>query len=305
MQFQGGLRAEYTYRTIEVPTQNESFNIDRIDYFPSIHTSYKISELSTLMASYSRRINRPHGWALEPFQTWIDANNVRMGNPDLLPEFIDSYEAGIQTSLGDVSASTEIYYKKTDNKIQFVKTALDEDVTLTTFENVGQDYSVGVDFLFNFNPLSFWNVNLMGDFYNYKIEGAISNESFSNESFDWQTRMNNTFKLWSSTQVQFNMNYKSPTVSAQGRWEGYFSSDLSVRQELIKNILAVTLQVRDVLGTSKREFTSEGSNLYNYNYYDMHTPVLTLNLRYTFNNYKVKQQGTGDENGTMEGGEDF
>jgi len=305
LQFQGGIRAEYTYRTIEVPTQNESFNIDRLDYFPSIHTSYKISELSTLMASYSRRINRPRGWALEPFQTWIDANNVRMGNPDLLPEFIDSYEAGIQTGLGEVSVSTEIYYKRTDNKIQFVKTALDENVTLTTFENVGNDYSVGVDFLFNFNPLNFWNVNLMGDLYNYKIEGAISNEAFSNESFDWQTRMNNTFKLWSSTQVQFNLNYKSPSVSAQGRWEGYFSSDLSVRQELIKNILAVTLQVRDVFGTSKREFTSEGINLYNYNNYNVNTPILILNLRYTFNNYKVKQQGPGDDNGTMEGGEDF
>jgi len=305
LQFQGGLRAEYTYRTIEVPAQNESFNLDRIDYFPSLHTSYKLSEPTTLMASYSRRIERPRGWALEPFPTWIDANNVRIGNPDLLPEFINSYEAGIQTYFGGISFTTEVYYRIKNNKIEFVKTALDENVTLTTFENVGQDYSVGVDFLFNFNLLNFWNVNLMGDLYNYKIEGEISNESFSKESFDWQTRMNNTFKLWSSTQVQFNLNYKSPSVSSQGRWEGYFSSDLSVRQEIIKNILAVTLQVRDIFGTAKREYTSEGVNLYNYNYYNMHTPVLTLNLRYTFNNYKVKREGTGDENGTLEGGEDF
>jgi outer membrane receptor protein involved in Fe transport len=242
---------------------------------------------------------------LEPFQTWIDANNVRIGNPDLLPEFIDSYEAGIQTSLGDISASTEIYYKRTNNKIEFVKTALDENVTLTTFENVGNDYSVGAEFMFNLDPLSFWNVNLMGDIYNYRVEGAISNESFSKESFDWQTRMNNTFKLWSSTQIQFNLNYKSPSVSSQGRWEGYFRSDLSVRQELIKNILAMTLQVRDVFGTSKREYTSEGVNLYNYNHYDMHTPFLTLNLRYTFNNYKQKREGQNGEGGDFEGGEEF
>ena len=70
--------------------------------FPSVHTSYKLSELATLMASYSRRIERPRGWALEPFDTWIDANNVRRGNPDLQPEFIDSYEAGIQTYIGEV-----------------------------------------------------------------------------------------------------------------------------------------------------------------------------------------------------------
>jgi outer membrane receptor protein involved in Fe transport len=111
LQFQTGLRGEYTYRTIEVPTQNEYFNLDRFDYFPSFHTSYKFAESSTLMASYSRKIDRPGGWALEPFDTWIDANNVRRGNPNLQPEFIDSYETGIQTQLGITSFSTEIYYR--------------------------------------------------------------------------------------------------------------------------------------------------------------------------------------------------
>ena len=76
-------------------------------------------------------------------------------------------------------------------------------------------------------------------------------------------------------------------------------------QELIKNILAVTLQVRDVFGTAKREFTSQSTNLYNYNYFDMRTPILVLNLRYTFNNYKPKREGRGEDNPGFEGGEDF
>ena len=70
------------------------------------------------MASYSRRINQPRGWALEPFPTWIDANNVRIGNPELIPEFIDSYEAGIQSAFYDISLTTEIYYRSTTNKIE-------------------------------------------------------------------------------------------------------------------------------------------------------------------------------------------
>jgi hypothetical protein len=156
-----------------------------------------------------------------------------------------------------------------------------------------------------FDPFSFWNVNLMGNLYKYRIEGSILDEPFSNESFNWQTRLNNTFKLWSSTQIQFNLNYNSPTVSSQGRWAEFFTSDLSLRQEIISNILAVTLQVRDVLGTAKREYTSEGTNLYNYNSFDMRTPAFIFNLRYTFNNYKPKREGRGEDNGSMEGGEDF
>lgn len=303
--FQLGLRGEYTYRNIEVPWINQTFNIDLIDYFPSLHASYKFSPLSTVMASYSRRINRPGGWALEPFPTWMDANNVRIGNPDLLPEFIDSYEAGVQTVLGNISVSTEAYFRMTTYKIEAVRTALENDVTLTTFANVGEDYSLGIELMVILDPLSFWNINFMGNAYNYRIEGSILDEPFSNESFNWQTRMNNSFKLWSSTQIQFNSNYTSPTVTSQGEWAGYFSADLSIRQELISNVLAVTLQVRDLFGTAKKEFTSEGTNLYNYNYFDMHTPALMFNLRYTFNNYKPKREGRGEDNGSLEGGEDF
>jgi outer membrane receptor protein involved in Fe transport len=304
LNYQLGLRAEITYRNIEAPLMNQSFNIDRIDYFPSLHTSYKLSEVSTIMASYSRRINRPRGWALEPFPTWIDANNLRIGNPDLLPEFIDSYETGLQTVFGGMSFSTEFYYRQTNNKIESIRSALEENVTLTTFSNVSEDRSLGAEVMMIFDPLSFWNVNLMGNLYVYKIEGSILDESFSRTSFNWQTRMNNTLKLSSSTQVQFNLNYNSPTVSSQGRWEEFFSSDLSVRQELISNILSLTLQVRDVFNTAKREFTSEGINLYNYSYFDMHTPSLMLNLRYTFNNYKPKREVKGEDDTGFEG-EDF
>jgi outer membrane receptor protein involved in Fe transport len=303
--YQLGLRAEFTYRNIDVPLISQSFNIDRIDYFPSVHTSYKITSLSTIMASYSRRINRPGGWALEPFPTWVDANNVRIGNPNLLPEFIDSYEAGLQTILGNINVSTELYFRKTTNKIEFVRTAFEDNVTLTTFSNVGEDYSLGGELMLIFDLFNFWNVNLMGNLYNYRVEGSIQEKPFSNESFNWQTRMNNTFKLWSSTQVQFNINYNSPSVSSQGRWEEFFTSDLSIRQELIENILAVTLQIRDVFGTAKREYTSEGTNLYNYNNFDMHTPALMFNVRYTFNNFKPKREGRGDEGSGFEGGEDF
>jgi len=239
-----------------------------------------------------------------PFDTWIDANNVRRGNPELQPELIDSYEAGFQTFIGIVSLSTEIYYRITHNKIDRVRSAYDENITLTTFENVGTDYSFGAEAMLNFDPLNFWNVNLMGNVYNYLVEGILYEEPFSQESFNWQSRFNNNFKIGKSTQIQFNLNYNSPTVSSQGRWEGYFRSDLSVRQDIIEDVLAVTLQVRDLFGTRKREYTSEGSNLTSYNYFSIQSPVLMLNLRYTFNNFKPERK-RGEGEGGFEGGEDF
>ena len=62
------------------------------------------------MASYTRRIDRPRGWNLEPFLSWQDPNNVRIGNPGLQPEFIDSYEFGFQTIFGDITFNNDLYY---------------------------------------------------------------------------------------------------------------------------------------------------------------------------------------------------
>ena len=117
-----------------------------------------------------------------------------------------------------------------------IRTAIENDVTLTTFDNVGEDYSLGAELMLIADPFKFWNINLMATIYNYRIEGTILDEPYSNESLNWQSRMNNTFKLWSSTQIQLNTSYNSPTVTSQGEWAGYFTSDLSVRQEIISKV---------------------------------------------------------------------
>ncbi|MEL6824284.1 MAG: outer membrane beta-barrel family protein, partial [Calditrichota bacterium] len=96
--YQAGIRGEYTDRVILFgQTGDTPFAVDRTDFFPSFHTSYQFPSGQQMMASYSRRIERPRGWWLEPFITFTDAFNVRSGNPDLLPEYIDSYELGFQT----------------------------------------------------------------------------------------------------------------------------------------------------------------------------------------------------------------
>lgn len=297
--FQTGLRSEYTFRTVELPLLDQEFKIDRWDYFPSLHGSYEFSEGRQFMASYTRRIERPRGWQLEPFDTWMDANNVRRGNPALEPEFIDSYELAVQTYVGQVSLSTELYYKITNNKIERVKSVFGDDVTLNTVENIGKDYSFGSEIMFLFDPVNFWNINLMGNLYNYRVEGILYNEPFSRESFNWQARINNVFKMTGTTQLQINARYNSPSVSSQGRREGYFSTDLAIKQDLFDNFLTLTFQVRDVLGTAKYEYTSEGLNFYNYNYFNRESPIVMLNARININPFK-KERGEREERNGFE-----
>ena len=50
------------------------------------------------------------------------------------------------------------------------------------------------------------------------------------------------------------------------------------------------MQARDILSTGKYEYTSEGPNFYNYSHFTREAPLVMLNIRYNFNNYKPERK---------------
>ena len=295
--YQGGLRGEYTYRFIEMTGEDSTFSIDRWDIYPTFHSSYQFGGGQQMMASYTRRIRRARGWYLEPFLTWMDAYNVRVGNPDLKPQFIDSYEAGYQKTFGRSLLSLEAYYRVTHNKIERVRSIYARDIFLHTTENVGKDYALGTELMLTLFPFKWWNLNLMGNLYNYRVEGTLNNVSFDQESFNWSARLNNTIKLGKSTRIQLSAMYHSPSVTSQGRNEGSFFTNAAVRQDFWNRKLSATLQLRDIFGSAVREFTSKGPRFYSYNKFRRQPRMLSFTLTYNINNYKVERERRQDENG--------
>lgn len=301
--FQGGLRGEYTQRKIRLNQTGEGFGINRWDYFPTLHATYKFGSVHQILASYTRRIDRPGGWELEPFETWMDANNVRRGNPSLVPEYIDSYEFGFQTLVGGVLLTAELYNSVRHNKIEDVRTVYGENVTLRTPANVGTDYSFGTEFLANFDLVSGLNVNLVGNLYRYKIDGVVLDEPFSRSSVQWTARMNTTLKIGRSAQMSMNTRIESATVTSQGTRKGFASVDLALKQDLLQKQLSLILQVRNVLGSADREFSHSGEGFSLYRYSERESPVVMLTVRYRLNDFR-RNGGEGESPGE-EGGEEF
>ncbi|HTR81729.1 MAG TPA: TonB-dependent receptor [Bacteroidota bacterium] len=292
---QVGARAEYTYQRVKLEEIGQQFSLNQWNFFPSVHTSLNFAGGSQVTASFTRRIERPDGGDLEPFYTWIDANNVHIGNPTLKPELIDSYETGFQTYFGAISLSDDYYCRFTHDKMEDINSVYADNITLRTVANVGTDRSLGTEIAVLCNPVKLWELNLMGDVYDYKIYGAVVDQSFSRESVDWSIKNNNSFKLSSSTSLQVNVRYYSPSVSAQGKWGEYFSTDIALKHDIIPNALSLTFQIDDALKTDRREFTSQGVDFYNYNYYSHQSPIVMLNLKYNFNNFKEEKQSSEDQ----------
>jgi outer membrane receptor for ferrienterochelin and colicin len=290
--YQAGIRGEYTYRKTELAAISNSFLVNRWDYFPTFHLSYNFTGGEQIMASYTRRLTRPRPFFLDPFEIWVDANNIRRGNPSLEPEFINSFELGTQLFLAGIAVTGEVYYQTSSNKIEMLRSVHPDyqAVSLTTFDNVGRDYSLGTELMLNIKPLPFWDLNLMGNAYNYRIEGEIQSVPFERESFNWRGRASSSFKIFEATQLQLTAMYNSPSVSSQGRREEFVTTDLALRQDLFNRSLTLTLQVRDLFNSMKHEFTQEGINFYSSNYFSRQGPTVMLNVRYSINNYRQERR---------------
>ncbi len=305
MGIQIGFRGEYTGREISITDVGQTYTIDRWDLFPSVHSSWKVSDRLQLMASYSRRINRPRGWYLEPFETWIDDHNIRQGNAGLLPEYINSYETSVQMMFGKSVLSVEGYYRKRFNVIEEFRSIYQNttDVILHQYENAGISEAVGVESMLSLRHWKWWNLNLTSNIYAYSLTPDEGFNLPASSSSNWSLRVNNTFTLGPDTQIQLSGRYNSPTVTSQGKQSGNSVTSLAFRQKFLDKKLSLTLQINDIFQTSQREFTSQGTNFYSYNLMNRDAPVVVATLTYNFHNYRQKRSPGNGSDESM--GDDF
>ncbi len=289
--YQLGLRGEYTDRIIVSEQGGEESRINRFDLFPTLHISRSFKNDHQLMLSYSRRIDRPRGWYLEPFTNFMNSNTLRRGNPDLEPEYVNSFELGYQKSFGRSFIAFETYFKNTVNKIERIITPYDvaNNTILMSFDNISDDYSLGSELMLNFASLKWLELNASATIYRYWIEGEIEGEPIDARSNNWNTRLNATFNITSKTRLQLTGFYNGPSVTAQGKRGEFYYSSLALRQDFLDRKLSATLQVRDLFGTMGYEFTSNGQNFESFVRFSSEPQVVMLSLSYKLNNFSQRR----------------
>ena len=295
IQYMLGLRGEYTYRLIDHSTDTQKYTLDRFDYFPSAHFSYDVNDKTQLMASYSRRINRPDGRDLDPFPNYINQYTIRVGNPDLKPEYTDSYEFSYIRKFGESFVSLESFYRTTNDLMTRIQDQID-GIMYMSMTNLNRDQSIGGEIMGNINVTKMFLLNASFSLYNYKMMGDVLGQSVDKQSTNYSGRINATVKFSPNSRLQLTSTYRGPSVSAQGDMKGMYVSNLSYRQEFMKSKLSATLSVRDLLGTAKFEGTSSGDGFKSSFTMKREPRVFMLTLSYKINNYKMDKQAPSEQN---------
>ncbi len=275
-----GIRVENTDLKTLLTNTNEANDQNFTNLFPSFHTSYKIGENFSLQAGYSKRIFRPRLWDLNPFFNIRNNFNIRVGNPDLQPEFTDSYELTSIYKIGKASLSSTLYYRYTTEVVERVATFID-NVTFTAPENIGTNAIYGFETNGKYSP-SKW-LTLTGDFnYNYfDRKGTFEEQVFDFNGNQWSIRLSSKLKLPVDIDFEMDGNYRSGFETLQGKQSGFAFMNLGVRKKIIKGKVIVNLGVRDVFASRIQENFVAQTNFENYSF-SQRGRFFTLGISYGF-----------------------
>lgn len=273
--YQLGLRvedAEYNGEG-EVPTK-ATFKNSFLNLFPSAFVSYQLSQPQSVYINYSRRTNRPGFFQMMPFKDLSNPGTVSMGNPDILPEFIDNIEASYTYS-GE-KGNTWIfstYYARTSNLSERVLKPITGDgldvklglqdqsgQLLSRPLNIASGTTYGIEGTARLQFTRIWDASLSANFFNNQLNIGPLPDGYSayianNSGYGWFGKANTNLKLPAGFSLQLNGNYESPKVITQGKQRESYWIDVAVRKNLWKNKATLVVNCSDVFKT--RQFIND------------------------------------------------
>ena len=247
-----GFRLEQTNVNTLLANTNQSNELDYTNFFPTLHTSYKISDDVSFQAGYSKRIFRPRLWDLNPFFNIRNNFNIRVGNPDLQPEFTDSYELTSIYKIGKTSLSSSLYHRYTTDVVERVST-FEDNVTFTTPENIGANSSIGFETNGKYSPNKWLTLTCDFNFNYFDRVGTFEDQVFDFKGNQWSTRLGSKIKLPANIDVELTGNYRSEFETVQGKQTEFAFMDLGVRKKIFKGKAIVNLGVRDLFASRIQE----------------------------------------------------
>lgn len=316
--YQVGLRAEdYVYSgTILNPSTNETETFkpesDKIGLYPTAFLTYKFSDADQLQVNYSRRVNRPRFWQRFPFINYSNPLALTEGNPDLKPEYTNSFELNYNKIVGQTNFMVSLYFRNTNNMITNYTEPYKNspDTTISYAINANTNNVYGGEFTVQTQFTNWWNVT--GDFnlFQTNINANVKSQSFSNSRFSWFGKVTSDMKLPANFSLQLQGNYNAPVPTPQGTMRQFGFVDVGLKKSFFKKKnLTATLTMADIFNTRENESDYTIPDVFVQNSIEKRASrMLKLNLSYTFGkqNFQLfKRSANKSQQGVQQGGQDM
>lgn len=243
-----GLRLENTDLNTFLVNTNKTDRQNYTNLFPSVHASYKLTEYFSFQTGYSKRVYRPRLWDLNPFFNIRNNFSIRVGNPELLPEFTDSYEFASVYVAGKTSLNLSVYYRFTSDVIERIS-IFENNVNTFKPLNIGTNRTTGVELNAKYSANKWLSIN--GDFnYNFfNRQGVFESNNFDFKADQWTTKWTAKLKMPLKIDFEITGHYQSNVQTVQGEQADNLFADLGLRKKILKGRAVLNFSIRDIFAS--------------------------------------------------------
>jgi hypothetical protein len=281
-----GLRLENTNikgfsQTLRITDKNSYSKL-----FPTLYINYNPNENNAFSISYSKRLDRPSFYDLNPFRYYTNAYNYVSGNPELLPTYTDTLELSytLRNNLNFIAYGNYI----TDGISYLTFINADDSYVLHPENNFCQK-KIGLIgsyrwSVFKWNSL---NISANGYYTDLKSQKAIKQINGLGGSFSLRNSIQLNNLKTSLLELSYT-NYlpsKAQYSDFTSKNQAYFT--VNFKQMFLNNDLVFNLYITDIfrqnIGRSEKQY----NDFYYSQYFDMHNKGVYFSANYTFGNKKV------------------
>lgn len=289
------------------------FDNNYLGLFPTLNLIYNLNgsdsdNEESITLGYNRRINRPRGWFINPFPSRSSRTNVFQGNPNLEPAFSNTFDLGYLKRWEKFTLTTSVYYQHEDDSFERIQENTGQqttdgiDIIRTIPINLSTNKRTGAELGFLYNPAKWLRLNSSFNFFQFETEGGFNGVDYSAKNTSWFARFSSKVTLPWSIDWQTNARYRGARQDAQSDTDGILSIDLAFSKEILKNKGTLSLNVRDLLNSRKRQSTTTTDFFTRYNESQWRQRQINLSFIYRFNQQNNKRNRSDRGNG---GDEDF
>ena len=271
--YQVGLRVE----DVEVKADTNavrSFTDSYTEIYPSAFLTYTPSEKNQFQISTSRRVDRPGLSQVNPIREWSTPLISSFGNPSLVPQFTNSYEANYTRRLEKGSITAGVFYRTINDEINraVYVDRLDLNKLILTHDNFDNTSAYGVEISTNYKPLKWWSINGSFDLFSQTQRGItesllennssatiddIVTEDVEVENTAYNFRMNNSFTVNKKLTFQVFGFYRGQNQNIQFSVDPMYFVNLGARYSFAEGKGTFSVNFNDVFNTMRFAFDGE------------------------------------------------
>jgi hypothetical protein len=136
---------------------------------PSVHVRRAFGDDADVTLSYRGSLQMPDPRDLNPFTTYVDAQNRSRGNPALRPQRLGAWELDAHAQAAHVDGNVGLFYRTSRDTVVATRTVAD-DVVVTSKDNGGHGGSAGITGSLDWTPVARLHLGVDGGAYRVVLD---------------------------------------------------------------------------------------------------------------------------------------